>query len=67
MKKLDELQREIMQLMIMMAEKNNPKTISKIEDIRFNLHNALDFAENDDELVRIGKFLKIVEELEGKL
>ncbi len=67
MKKLDELQREIMQLMIMMAEKNNPKTISKIEDIRFNLHNALDFADNDDELVRIGKFLKIVEELEGKL
>ncbi|SFJ58527.1 hypothetical protein [Myroides guanonis] len=67
MKKLDELQREIMQLMVLMAEKDKIKSMSKIESIRVDLYDALDFADNDDELVRIGKFLKIVEELEGKL
>lgn len=67
MKKLDELQRETMQLMVLMAEKDKIKSMSKIESIRVDLYDALDFADNDDELVRIGKFLKIVEELEGKL
>lgn len=67
MKKLDELQREIMQLMVLMAKKDKIKSMSKIENIRGDLYDVLDFADNDDELVRIGKFLKIIEELEGKL
>lgn len=67
MKKLDEIQREIMQLMVVLAEKDEIKAMSKIESLRIDLYDALDFADNDDELVRIGKFLKIVEELEGKL
>lgn len=67
MKKLDELQREIMQLMVLMAKKDKIKSMSKIESIRGDLYDVLDFADNDDELVRIGKFLKIIEELEGKL
>lgn len=67
MKKLDELQREIMQLMVLMAKKDKIKSMSKIESIRGDLYDALDFTDNDDELVRIGKFLKIIEELEGKL
>lgn len=67
MKKLEELQREIMQLIIIIADKKNSEAVAKIENIRLELHDALDFAESDEELVRIGKFLKIVEELEGKL
>ena len=67
MKKLDEIQKDIMQLMVLLAEKDKTKAMLKIESIRVDLYDALDFADNDDELVRIGKFLKIVEELEGKL
>lgn len=67
MKKLEKLQKEIMGVMTLIKGNNKSEARLGIERVRLELYDVLDFTDDDEDLVRAGKFLKIIEELESKL
>lgn len=67
MKKLEKLQKEIMEIMTLINGNKKSEAALSIERVRLALYEVLDFTDDDEDLVRAGKFLKIIEELESKL
>ncbi|WP_430614347.1 hypothetical protein [Flavobacterium sp. JP2137] len=66
-KALENTQREIMQLMVSIAQNDRANSERQLEEIKTMILDGLDHTADDEELVKWGKFLKIVEELETKL
>lgn len=67
MKKLEKLQKEIMEIMTLINGNKKSEAALSIERVRLALYEVLDFTDDDEDLVRAGKFLKIIEELESRL
>lgn len=67
MKKLEKLQKEIMEIMTLIKGNKKSEAALSIERVRLALYEVLDFTDDDEDLVRAGKFLKIIEELESRL
>ncbi|MDR0195110.1 MAG: hypothetical protein LBI73_08285 [Myroides sp.] len=65
--KIEEVQQQIMQLMVLIAQNKKSEVSTAIEKIEESINDGLDFAKTDEEVVHWGKFLKIVEELKLKL
>lgn len=65
--KIEEVQQQIMQLMVLIAQNKKSEASQAIENIEEVINEGLDFAQTDDEVVHWGKFLKIIEELKLKV
>lgn len=65
--KIEEVQQQIMQLMVLIAQNKKSEASQAIENIEEVINEGLDFAQTDDEVVHWGKFLKIIEELKQKV
>ncbi|AJA68150.1 hypothetical protein HX045_10410 [Myroides odoratimimus] len=65
--KIEEVQQQIMQLMVLIAQNKKEEASVAIEKIEESINDGLDYAQTDDEVVRWGKFLKIIEELKQKI
>lgn len=66
-KALESTQREIMQLMVSIAQKDRAKSMEKLVEIKEMILDGLDHTVDDEELVRWSRFLKIIGELELKI
>ncbi len=64
---MEKLEQEVMQLLVLVAQKKSDEAIEKITILREDIYEQLDFAQADEEIVRYGKFLKILEDLENKI
>ncbi|MEC4051563.1 hypothetical protein VSP10_02055 [Myroides odoratimimus] len=65
--KIEEVQQQIMQLMVLIAQNKKEEASVAVEKIEESINDGLDYAQTDDEVVRWGKFLKIIEELKQKI
>ncbi|WP_121964289.1 hypothetical protein [Myroides sp. N17-2] len=65
--KIEEVQQQIMQLMVLIAQNKKSEASKAIENIEEAINEGLDFAQTDEEVVHWGKFLKIIEELKLKI
>lgn len=65
--KIEEVQQQIMQSMVLIAQNKKSEASAAIEKIEEEINEGLDFAKTDEEVVHWGKFLRIVEELKQKL
>ncbi|WP_025125217.1 hypothetical protein [Myroides odoratimimus] len=65
--KIEEVQQQIMQLMVLIAQNKKEEASVAVEKIEESINDGLDYAQTDDEVVRWGKFLKIIEELKLKI
>ncbi|EKB02839.1 hypothetical protein HMPREF9711_02916 [Myroides odoratimimus CCUG 3837] len=65
--KIEEVQQQIMQLMVLIAQNKKEEASVAVEKIEESINEGLDYAQTDDEVVRWGKFLKIIEELKQKI
>ncbi|MGL4582536.1 MAG: hypothetical protein ACRCVU_06090 [Flavobacterium sp.] len=65
--KIEEVQQQIMQLMVLIAQNKKSEASKAIENIEEAINEGLDFAQTDEEVVHWGKFLKIIEELKLKV
>lgn len=65
--KIEEVQQQIMQLMVLIAQNKKSEASKAIVNIEEAINDGLDFAQTDDEVVHWGKFLKIIEELKLKV
>lgn len=64
---MEKLEQEVMQLLVLVAQKKSDEAIEKITILREDIYEQLDFAQADEEIVRYSKFLKILEDLENKI
>ena len=64
---MERLEQEVMQLLVWVAQKKTAEAKEKITLLREEIYEQLDFAQADEEIVRYGKFLKILEDLEKKI
>lgn len=62
----DTIENQIIQLIALIASKRLIEAKEKIEAILEQINDKLDFATTDEELVRLGKYHKIVEQLQQK-
>ena len=65
--KIEEVQQQIMQLMVLIAQNKKSEASKAIENIEEAINEGLDFAQTDEEVVHWGKFLKIIEQLKLKI
>lgn len=65
--KIEEIQQQIMQLMVLIAKNKKSEASSELEHIEERINEGLDFATTDEEVVHWGKFLKIIKELKQKI
>lgn len=66
MQNIDDLQKQIMDLMVLLASNKIEESKSTSEQLRIDLNEALDHATTDQEVVRLGKFIAILDQLEVK-
>ncbi|WP_010252428.1 hypothetical protein [Myroides injenensis] len=62
-----DIQKEIMQLITLFKQNNKDGLIDRVNVVSEELNEKLDFAQSDDEIVLLGKCLKIVEDLKKQL
>lgn len=62
-----DIQKEIIQLITLFKQNKKEGLIERVNIVSEELNEKLDFAQSDEEIVLLGKCLKIVEDLKKQL
>lgn len=64
---MDQIQSKIMGIMAIIAKGDNHQAIIKIQVLREIIYQELDSSVHDTQIVLLGKYLKILDQLEAKV